>query len=86
MDAEVSIGAGLALIAGAGTRIAALALAFFTLVASFFFDAYWSVPAGRRRGGHERQRYARSKRSAFMTFVQAATKSCTNFSRLSSCA
>ena len=28
--------------------------------------------------------YARSKRSAFMTFVQAATKSVTNFSALSS--
>lgn len=41
----LEIGAGLALIAGAGTRIAALALAFFTLVASFFFHAYWGVPA-----------------------------------------
>jgi putative oxidoreductase len=36
---------GLALIAGFGTRIAALALAFFTLVASFFFHAYWAAPA-----------------------------------------
>ncbi len=33
-----------------------------------------------------RFRHARSKRSAFITLVQAATKSCTNFSRLSSCA
>lgn len=41
----LEIGGGLALIAGAGTRIAALALAFFTLVASFFFHAYWAVPA-----------------------------------------
>jgi len=41
----LEIGAGLALIAGAGTRIAALALAFFTLLASFFFHAYWAVPA-----------------------------------------
>lgn len=41
----VEIGAGLALIAGAKTRIAALALAGFTLVASFFFHAYWGVPA-----------------------------------------
>jgi putative oxidoreductase len=35
----------LALIVGFGTRFAALVLAFFTLVASFFFDAYWSVTA-----------------------------------------
>lgn len=41
----LEIGASLALIAGAGTRIAALALAFFTLLASFFFHAYWAVPA-----------------------------------------
>jgi putative oxidoreductase len=41
----LEIVAGLALIAGIGTRIAALALAFFTLVASFFFHAYWGVPA-----------------------------------------
>lgn len=36
---------GLALLLGWGTRWAALALAFFTLVASFFFHAYWSLPA-----------------------------------------
>ena len=34
-----------ALIAGFGTRIAALVLALFTLVASFFFHAFWAVPA-----------------------------------------
>ena len=34
-----------ALLAGYGTRIAALALAIFTLVASFFFHAYWAAPA-----------------------------------------
>ena len=34
-----------ALVAGFGTRIAALALALFTLVASFFFHAYWAAPA-----------------------------------------
>lgn len=34
----------LALIFGVGTRFAALALAFFTLVASFFFHAYWNCP------------------------------------------
>ena len=33
------------LLAGYGTRIAALALALFTLVASFFFHAFWAVPA-----------------------------------------
>ena len=36
---------GLALLIGYRTRIAAIALAVFTLVASFFFHAYWSVPA-----------------------------------------
>ncbi len=36
---------GLALVLGWGTRFAALVLAFFTLVASFYFHAYWSVPA-----------------------------------------
>ena len=35
---------GLALVLGAGTRVAALALALFTLVASFFFHNYWAVP------------------------------------------
>jgi putative oxidoreductase len=34
-----------ALLAGFGTRFAALALAAFTLVASFFFHAYWAAPA-----------------------------------------
>jgi len=41
----VEIVGSLALLAGFGTRIAALALAAFTLVASFFFHAYWAVPA-----------------------------------------
>ncbi|WP_332748135.1 DoxX family protein [Hydrogenophaga sp.] len=36
---------GLALLIGFRTRYAALALAVFTLVASFFFHAYWAVPA-----------------------------------------
>lgn len=40
----VEIVGGAALIAGFGTRIAALVLALFTLVASFFFHAYWAVP------------------------------------------
>ena len=39
------VGLGLALIAGWQTRIAALVLAAFTLVASVFFHAFWSVPA-----------------------------------------
>ena len=34
-----------ALLAGFGTRFAALTLAAFTLVASFFFHAYWAAPA-----------------------------------------
>jgi putative oxidoreductase len=41
----VEIVGSLALLAGLGTRIAALVLAAFTLVASFFFHAYWGVPA-----------------------------------------
>ena len=41
----VEIVGSLALIAGYGTRLAALALGLFTLVASFFFHAYWAVPA-----------------------------------------
>lgn len=41
----VEIGGGLALLAGFGTRFAALVLAVFTLVASFFFHNYWGVPA-----------------------------------------
>ncbi len=41
----IEIGGALALIFGFATRWAALALAFFTLVASFFFHKYWGVPA-----------------------------------------
>ncbi len=41
----VEVGGGLALLAGFGTRIAALALALFTLVATVVFHAYWAVPA-----------------------------------------
>ena len=41
----VEVLGGIALIMGFGTRWAALALAVFTLVASFFFHAYWALPA-----------------------------------------
>lgn len=41
----VEIVGSLALLAGYGTRLAALVLAAFTLVASVFFHAFWSVPA-----------------------------------------
>lgn len=37
-----------ALIAGYGTRLAAFVLALFSLVASFFFHAYWAVPADQQ--------------------------------------
>lgn len=40
----VEIVGSLALVAGFGTRIAAIVLAGFTLVASFFFHAFWAVP------------------------------------------
>jgi len=43
--AIVEVVGSLALLAGFGTRIAALVLAAFTLVASFFFHNYWGVPA-----------------------------------------
>lgn len=39
----VEVAGGIALIAGFGTRFAALVLALFTLVASFFFHNYWGV-------------------------------------------
>lgn len=41
----VEILGSLALISGFGTRLAALVLALFTLIASFFFHAFWAVPA-----------------------------------------
>ena len=40
----VEVGGSLALISGFGTRLAALALAAFTLVATFFFHNFWGVP------------------------------------------
>ncbi|MDD5325706.1 MAG: DoxX family protein [Polaromonas sp.] len=40
----IEIVGSLALIFGFGTRWAALALALFTFVASFFFHNYWAVP------------------------------------------
>jgi len=43
----VEILGSLALLAGFQTRIAALVLAAFTLVASFFFHAYWAAPAAQ---------------------------------------
>jgi putative oxidoreductase len=39
---------GLALLIGYRARIAALALAVFTLVAAFFFHAFWSLPADQQ--------------------------------------
>lgn len=44
----VEVLGSLALIFGVGTRFAALVLAFFTLVASFFFHAYWAAPADQQ--------------------------------------
>lgn len=41
----VEVGGGLALLAGWGTRFAALALAAFTLVASLAFHNFWAMPA-----------------------------------------
>ena len=39
---------GLALLFGIGTRWAALALAVFTAIASFFFHAFWALPADQQ--------------------------------------
>lgn len=44
----IEIVGGLALIVGFGTRWAALALALFTLVASFFFHNYWAMPVDKQ--------------------------------------
>lgn len=44
----VEIGGGLALLAGFGTRVAAIVLALFTLAASFFFHNYWGMPADQQ--------------------------------------
>lgn len=41
----VEVGGGLALIAGFGTRFAALALVVFTLAASLVFHNFWALPA-----------------------------------------
>lgn len=41
----VEIGGSLALIFGFGTRVAAVVLAGFTLVASFYFHNFWALPA-----------------------------------------
>ena len=40
----VELGAGIALLLGYKTRVAAIVLAAFTLVASFFFHAFWAAP------------------------------------------
>lgn len=44
----VEIVGGVALIAGYGTRLAALVLALFTVVASIFFHNFWAVPAAQQ--------------------------------------
>ena len=44
--AIVELLGALALIVGYRTRVAAVVLAVFTLIASFIFHAYWAAPAG----------------------------------------
>ena len=44
----VEIAGGIALVIGFGTRPAALVLALFTLVASYFFHNYWAAPADQQ--------------------------------------
>jgi len=48
----VEIAGGLALIAGFHTRIVALVLAAYTLVASIIFHAYWAAPADQQLVTH----------------------------------
>jgi putative oxidoreductase len=45
MAIVAEVGGGLALIAGFQTRLAALGMAVFTLVAGLFFHKFWAVPA-----------------------------------------
>lgn len=44
----VEVVGGLALVFGLGTRLAALALALFTVATAFGFHAYWAVPADQQ--------------------------------------
>jgi len=44
----VEVGGGLALILGFKTRWAALAIALFTLIATFMFHNYWTLPADQQ--------------------------------------
>lgn len=44
----IEIVGGVALIIGYQTRVAAIVLAIFTLVASFFFHNYWTLPADQQ--------------------------------------
>ena len=44
----VEVVGGLALVVGLGTRLAALALALFTVAAAFGFHVYWAVPADQQ--------------------------------------
>lgn len=48
MAIVVEVVGGLALIAGFGTRFAALGLALFTLAASVVFHNYWALPADQQ--------------------------------------
>lgn len=44
----IEIGGGLALLLGVGSRVAALVLALFTLVASLYFHNYWALPEAQQ--------------------------------------
>jgi putative oxidoreductase len=44
----IEIIGGIALIVGYGTRVAAIVLAVFTLVASVFFHSFWALPADQQ--------------------------------------
>jgi putative oxidoreductase len=47
--AALELGGGLLIVLGWQTRIAALALALFTLVAAYFFHDFWNLPQGLER-------------------------------------
>ncbi|HMJ42503.1 MAG TPA: DoxX family protein [Pseudolabrys sp.] len=49
VSATVELGGGLLIVIGWQTRIAALALGLFTLVAAYYFHDFWHMPEGAER-------------------------------------
>jgi putative oxidoreductase len=49
LSATVEVGGGILIVIGWQTRIAALALGLFTLVAAYYFHDFWHMPEGAER-------------------------------------